>query len=222
MGGEQTDVLDGVSSWTTSFKRGQGIFDEGDPSRHMYRVEQGCVRLQVNSDRGGRQIVTFLFPGDLFGYEIDKRVCAAEAATDTVLRTWPVKAVLKLGARKSDVTIRLMEASQTMFGQLAQHLEKVTHLPALDRVIWFFSGLLSCKGLPKTAGRIHLPMKREDIADYLGLAPETLSRVIATLEKRGYLRREGRRALVLNARSLAFKVNEHADLKIRPRTRAED
>lgn len=215
MNGGQGDVLDGVSSWISKFKTGQIVFDEGDQSKLMYRVEEGCVRLQVNSARGRRQIVTFLFPGDLFGYEVEKRVCAAEAVTDSVLRTWPVKAVLKVGSRRTDVTIRLMEASQHMFGQLAQHLEKVTHLPALERVIWFFSGLLSCPGLPRTAGRIHLPMMREDIADHLGLAPETLSRVIATLEKRGYLRRVGRRDIVLNARTFAFKTSDHADLKIR-------
>ena len=193
------DFLNQAQSWIVTRRRGQLIFDSGEPSKQMYRVEAGCVRLQVNGDKGVRQIVVFLFPGDFFGYDIDSRVCAAEAASDCTLRCWSVRAVLKAADKESRVTVKLLGEAQRRFGQIAEHMEKITHLPATERVIWFIGGLLRCRGLVQDGGHIHLPMSYADIADYLGLAPETLSRVLAALESNGYVRREGRHDLSLNA-----------------------
>ncbi|MBI1362245.1 MAG: cyclic nucleotide-binding domain-containing protein [Alphaproteobacteria bacterium] len=206
--------LEDTRSWLLTRRRGQVIFDAGEPAGLMYRVESGCVRLQINNPDGERQIVVFLFPGDLFGYEITDRVCSAEAVSDSTLRCWPVQAFLKSPQEQPRVTIQLLEAAQRRFGEMAEHIDKITHLPAKERVLWFLNGLLTCPGLPREGGRIHLPMTRLDIADYLGVAPETLSRILAGLEEDGYLRRDGRRDLELSPEGFPNARSE-ASLKLK-------
>ncbi len=217
MTGTNHSFLDDAPSWTVRYRRGQVIFDEGEASKYMYRVDKGCVRLQVNSVDGHRQIVTFLFPEDLFGYDISRHVCAAEAASDVVLTCWSMPSILRLGSRRAEVTVSLVAASQARFGALAQHIERITHLPAKERLLWFFNGLVRCEGLGRPGGRIHLPMNRQDIADFLGLAPETLSRMTAELEAEGYLRRAGRRDIVLQQPTCAFTGRTPADLRFKPK-----
>ncbi len=209
---QQEDLLTNVRTWTVSRKRGQLIFDAGETPRNMYRVESGCVRLQVRGLQGDRQIVVFLFPGDLFGYDIEDRICSAEAACDSALRCWVVAAMLNGTDNRAKMTITLLEAAQHRFAGMAAHIETVTHLSAKERVIWFLNGLLSCPGLPKADGRLHLPMSHMDIANYLGLAPETFSRVLADLEVDQYLRRVGRHDLELTPEAF-LRVRHSADLK---------
>jgi CRP-like cAMP-binding protein len=202
----QASILDQAPGWIVRHSAGQVIFHEGDRSTNMYRLESGCVRLQVNGQDGNRQIIAFLFAGDLFGFQLSGRVYSAEAVTDVVLRCWPIQAALQLEGRSGDVAVELINASNTMFAGLAQHLVSVTRLSASDRLLWFFQGLLRCRGLKKPSGVIELPMSRRDIADYLSLTPETLSRAIADLEGQDYVQRSGRRRFLVGPRAHALNV----------------
>ena len=214
------EMFGGAPSWLVRYASGQIVFGQGDHATLMYRVESGCVRLQVNSAEGTRQIVSFLFKGDLFGYGIEDREISAEAVTDTVLRCWTTSSVLTLGTRSPEVVITLIKAADHQVGEIAHHLDKVTHLSAPDRVRWFLSGLVNCHGLRKSNGHLELPMSRRDIADYLSLSAETLSRVFNDLETEGFLEREGRRGLRLRGLSLELKVRSEADLELRSDRRA--
>lgn len=205
----------GAPNWVIRHSAGQVVFDEGDPACFMYRVEAGCIRLQVNGAQGARQIISFLFKGDLFGYGVEDRRISAEAVTETVLRCWKISSVLALGARAPEVLISLLKASDSRVGEIAHHLAKVTHLSATDRIRWFLSGLLNCQGLQKPDGRLELPMTKRDVADYLGLSAETLSRALNDLEMEGFVQRDGKRGLRLYGQSLELKVRSHAELVLR-------
>lgn len=209
-------MFDSAPSWLKRFRPGQIIFSEGDPSSLMFRVESGCVRLQVNGAQGSRQIVSFLFKGDLFGYAIEDRTISAEAVGDTVLRCWSMSSVLALGSRTPEVAIALIRMADRQYSDIVHHLEKVTHLSATDSVRWFFSGLVGCAGLRKSDGHLELPMTRKDIADYLSLSAETLSRAISELETDGFLQREGRRGFRLRGPALALRVQSPSQLEISP------
>lgn len=208
-------MFGGAPNWLARFPSGHIVFGQGDHASLMYRVESGCVRLQVYGSEGTRQVVSFLFKGDLFGYGIEDRELSAEAVTDTVLRCWTISSVLTLGARMPEVAITLIKAADHQVGEIAHHLEKVTHLSAADRVRWFLSGLVNCHGLLRSNGQLELPMTRRDIADYLGLSAETLSRAFNDLESDGFLERDGRRGLRLRGLSLELKVRSEGDLEVR-------
>ncbi|MEQ1784669.1 MAG: Crp/Fnr family transcriptional regulator [Hyphomonadaceae bacterium] len=206
--------LEAIPNWFVGYRRGQVIFAEGDPSSHMYQVVSGCVRLQVNTDEGTRQVVNFLFRGEMFGYAFDERWMSAEAVNDVVLRCWSISSILASANRTSDILIILARASDQQFGAAVHHLERVTHLSATDRLRWFFSGLASCDGLPKADTKIDLPMTHKDIADYLGLSAETLSRSLSELEGDGFLKRVGRRRFLLGSNAQRFRWRYPGTLQI--------
>lgn len=208
------DLFSDTPGWLATYQPGQIIFDQGDHASHMYRVESGCVRLQVNGVDGERQIISFLFSGELFGYAVGNRQIAAEAVNETVVRCWSISSILALGSRRPEVAIELVRVADRHLGNLAQHLQRVARLAAPDRVRWFFSGLVSCDGLHRRDGHLDLPMRRRDIADYLGLTPETLSRSILELEEDGFLQRKGRTGFCLHGPSLELKIKSLDDLKI--------
>lgn len=146
---------------------------------------------------GHRQIVAFLFPGDTFGCCIDARVSSAEAVTDVQLTRYALQSVMELSTRSTEVVFNLLRAANHMYGDLAHHVEQVAHLPAAERVLWFFTWLACHQGRAEGAP-VELPMNRRDIGDFLGLAPETLSRIITDLKDSGVLSVQGRRSFVLH------------------------
>ncbi|MEQ1607659.1 MAG: Crp/Fnr family transcriptional regulator [Hyphomonadaceae bacterium] len=198
------DILAGTKSWQVRHGHGQVIFGEGEPSRTMYLVESGCVRLQLNAASGDRHIVAFLFPGDLFGFSLKERTVAAEAVTDVILRCWSNAGVLNLSLRSKAVTMALINAGDSMFTSLAHRVETVSSLAAKDRFLWFVDGMTRCPGVKAKDNTIRVPMSRRDIADYLDMKPETLSRAIDDLEVQGTLKRQGRQAFVLRRPNLAL------------------
>lgn len=182
--------IDEARHGRVSYRRGHVIYDEGDAAQSVYRVEAGCVRLQVNGLEGRRQIVTFLFPGDLFGLSLS-RSTAAEAATATELTRYSLQAVLSLSITSADIVVKLINNIDALVNDLAKHVSRVAHLPATERLIWFFEWMNQHGGATYLGSSVHLPMSHRDIADYLGLSPETLSRGFKSLERRGVLTRLG-------------------------------
>jgi CRP-like cAMP-binding protein len=193
---EDSSVLDAAMHWKVRHRKGQLIYDEGEPARAMYRLDQGCVRLQVIGPEGDRQIVAFLFPGDHFGVCVDTRTSSAEAVTDVELTRYALQSVLDLSGRSTEVTVRLMKTAETLYGDLAHHVEQIAHLNAPDRLLWFLHRLMQHAHLQKME-TIKLPMSRRDIADYLGLSQETLSRVTRQLQQAGYIEARGPRSFIL-------------------------
>ena len=191
-------AIDEAEHWAVGYRRGQVVYDEGDPARAIYRVKTGCVRLQINSEDGERQIIGFLFPGDLFGLCLKNRQSGAEAVSDVVLDYFPTQGVLALSRISTQVIVELMNCAALQFGELALHASKIAHLPADERLLWFLHRLVATGPAPKAGdGLNHLPMTYRDIADFLSLTVETLSRSVKHLEERGLLHRHGRTSFTL-------------------------
>lgn len=199
-----TSVLDGATRWSVHYRKGRLIYDEGEPSKAVYRLDKGCVRLQVNGPDGDRQIVAFLFPGDLFGLCVDRRNSSAEAVTDVDLTHYALQSVLELSTRSPEVTIRLMKGAETLYGELAHHVEQIAHLSAAERVLWFLHWL-AAREAGRSSELVRLPMSRRDIADYLGLTQETLSRVIRQMLATGELVAKGPRTILLKRQTVAVR-----------------
>jgi CRP-like cAMP-binding protein len=170
----------------------------------MYRIKKGCVRLQVNGPGGDRQIVAFLFEGDVFGFCTDRRNSSAEAVTHVDLACFSIQSVLAQAGREPSVIAELLGSANRYYGSLAHHLERMAHLTSTERVLAFVVAEASRHGRTGTADRLVLRMNRQDIADFLGLEPETVSRALKILETKGVLTRHGSRGLQLHARALAY------------------
>jgi CRP/FNR family nitrogen fixation transcriptional regulator len=182
-----------------SFARNAEIFAEGEASGYVYKVVSGVVRVSQLLPDGRRQISAFHLPGDMFGFEADDlHHASAEAIVPTKVVAFKWQSVLSTGASASFVRELL---NRTMIGlrQTQEHLLLLGRKNALERLAAF---LLQMAG--RTGSNIlDLAMPRHDIADYLGLTLETVSRMFAELKEIGTIKLESaRRVHLLDAAKL--------------------
>lgn len=189
--------LNHVRHWHVAAPKGRMVYDAGDPALAFYRVEKGCIRLQLTSEDGHRRILAFCLPGDIFGLEIGRsHFEAAEAAVDSQLSRFPTAAITEPPLDLMKVAAAFGAASD-MTTRLFTHLAGLGRGSADERLIWFLNWLADRQGVADAGGGIRLPMNRRDIADFLGLAQETLSRTFARLEARGVIQFGARGAIRL-------------------------
>jgi len=169
--------------------RDQLLFAEGDSADLVYKMVTGVVRSYRLLADGRRQITGFHLPGDVFGIELrHARSEAAEAVAEATV----------IVARRSSLTAEPDEAlwrhAMGVLRRSQDHVLTLGRRSAAERVASFLLDLAQRLG-----GRdeIALPMSRQDIADYLGLTIETVSRTLTLLQARGFIRARGCRHLRL-------------------------
>jgi CRP/FNR family nitrogen fixation transcriptional regulator len=168
-----------------SYKKGSEIFGEKEPADYVYQVTTGAVRSYKLLSDGRRQIGAFHLAGDIFGLEIgtDHRF-TAEAIVDTTVRLMKRRS-LELVADK-DVTVarNLLSMTTSNLRHAEDHMLLLGRKTSLERVAAF---LIEMDKRLTAAGILALPMCRRDIADYLGLTLETVSRALSRLHGFGIL-----------------------------------
>ncbi len=186
------------------FARHSEIYGENEPADYLYKVVSGTVRTYKVLVDGRRQIGGFHLPGDMFGFESgNEHTFSAEAITDCKILVIRRSAVIALAARDNDV-------AQQMWALTARELQRVQdHIIVLiksaqERVAGF---LLEMAGRAAGGGAVELPMSRQDIADYLGLTIETVSRTLTQLEKTAAIELPTSRRIVLRNRSALRRLN---------------
>jgi CRP/FNR family nitrogen fixation transcriptional regulator len=179
-------ALRGYSS-RRHFRRDETIFGEGGPADCVYKVISGTVRLCRYPPGGRRHIVDFVLEGDVMGLlECAGQPAAAEAVSDVTLLSYPRACVDRLAR---SVPYRLPQA---------QHRHFVTgrHNPK-QRLASFLVRLADRTDLMQ-GERLDLPMSRQDIADHLGLAVETVHCALAALKSGGAISMPGAHELILS------------------------
>lgn len=174
---------------TRTFGPGEPIYDEGDAADCVYKVVSGAVRcLRLLAD-GRRQITEFYLPGDVFGVELGTtRHSATEALGETVL----------LVARRSTLTDdqgeRLWRLSLRDLHRAQEHVLTLGRRSASERIARL---LVELSERLDARRELELPMSRLDMADYLGLTIETVSRTLTQLQAEGMIGLSGRRGVRL-------------------------
>ena len=187
-----------------AFARNEEVYGEGEPAEYLYTVTSGCVRTSKILNDGRRQIGAFYLPGDIFGLEAgDEHSFSAEALAPTTVR------IVKRTALTSRATCDSAMASQLLsltVSELQRTQCRVLLLikSAQERVAGF---LLEMANRKCTANEIELPMSRQDIADYLGLTIETVSRTLTQLENACAIALPTSRRIVLRNRSALARLN---------------
>lgn len=161
---------------------GQHLFHERDPAYFVYRIVSGVVRLTRLQKDGRRQVIAFGFPGDVIGLPADGRhttECDAISPCEVLAHRCTN---LTQPERDPDLNRFLMQAALDHIRFLQDHFLMLGRRLALEKTAAFLALLLDRIGEPLGAYRIvRLPMNRSDIADYLGLTPETVSRAVTEL-----------------------------------------
>ncbi|HWA60995.1 MAG TPA: helix-turn-helix domain-containing protein [Caulobacteraceae bacterium] len=185
-----------VAGQPAAFAKDQEIFGEGEAALHIFKVRSGAVRtFRVLSD-GRRQIADFYLPGDVFGVEAGvERSCSAEALTDTVVT---VASRARLAEDEADTARALWRLAIKDLHRSHEHVLTLGRRNALERVASFLTDIAERMGAEDD---IALPMTRQDMADYLGLTIETVSRTLSQLQASGVIRVGAGRALHVCDRS---------------------
>ena len=182
-----------------TFAKDEEIYGQGERADLVYRMISGTVRTSRFMADGRRPIGDFYYPGDVFGLETTgSHSMAAEALSDCVILAASRQAILAAGGEDElkdlmwDATVRDLESAR-------EHLTLLVRKSASERVASFLLGLAQRRG--ETA--VELAMGRQDMADYLGLTIETVSRMITQLQSSGVVEFEScRRFRVRNREAL--------------------
>lgn len=162
---------------------------EGDPATHVYRVDIGHVVIYRTMSDGRRQVINFAFPGDTIGLgAIGEHACNAQATTTTVVRCLPTAVLHEMAAGNPKIGIRLYEAVSRELMASRELLFTVSQRTASERLASFLVALSrrnERRGEDPT--EIVLPMTRNDIADFLGLTIETVSRTFSRFRAEGLI-----------------------------------
>jgi CRP-like cAMP-binding protein len=189
---------------TMHFERNNEIYGEGEPADYVYKVISGTVRTSKVLSDGRRQIGAFYLPGDTFGLEAgDEHTFSAEAMTDTSVLVVKRSAVNAEAQKDSCVARELWASTARELARAQSHLMLLIK-SAQERVACFL--LEMADRVPDKAG-IELPMSRQDIADYLGLTIETVSRTLTHLEGKAAIELPRSRHIVLRNRSALARLN---------------
>jgi CRP/FNR family nitrogen fixation transcriptional regulator len=187
-----------------SFARNAEIYGENEPAEYLYKLVSGSVRTSKILNDGRRQIGAFYLPGDTFGLEVgSEHALAAEAITDAKVIVVKRSAVEALAARDSEVARQLRAVTGREL-QRMQHHTLLLIRSAKERVAGF---LLEMAARVKCNDEIELPMSRQDIADYLGLTIETVSRTLRVLENSAAIALPNSRRIVLRNHRALCRLN---------------
>ncbi len=164
-----------LSGSVTNFGVGEEIYAEGDRAGALYQVAFGIVRVYRLLADGRRQICAFQMPGEIFGFEAGaERHFFADAVAVTGLRSMRMASAAELSGELLNLALRSLSRAH-------DHMLTLSRLGAGSRVASFLLEMAERQD-SEDSGVIDLPMSRADMADYLGLTIETVSRVMTKLK----------------------------------------
>jgi CRP/FNR family transcriptional regulator len=192
--------------WTLVVTAGQALFHEGDRADRVFTLTRGCVKLYKLLPDGRRQVTGFLFPGDFLGVSVfDAHAFTAEALGQCQLCWFPRSRFDHYVETQPAMERELYRAAAHELAAAQQQLVLLGRKTAAERLASFFLELAEKTGRSTTAaGRfVDLPMSRSDIADYLGITKETVSRTLSLLKRDRLIRLEAlNRIEILNLEGL--------------------
>jgi CRP/FNR family transcriptional regulator, nitrogen fixation regulation protein len=197
------DVSLGRKAFWREFKyqRGTEIFGEAEPADYVYQIASGAVRTFKLLPDGRRQIVAFYLPGDIFGIEIGAAYrFTADAIVHTTVCIAKRRSIFGEGAEE-DISATVLKLIARNLHHAENHLMLLGQQTALEKLAAFLTEMDERLQSPNV---MILPMTRRDIADYLGLSIETVSRTFSVLQGMGILsvpEGQRRREVVLRRRS---------------------
>lgn len=205
--GKDLDSLDRVVRARLPLDGGQSLFRAGDAFESIYVVRGGCLRTTHPAGDGGEQVIGFHLPGELVGLEAiseGRHHCDAVALERTSVCAVPFGELERVAAEVPGLQHQILRIVSREMGQDQQHLVALGRRTARERLGMFLLSLSRrLEGAGYRGDAFRLPMSREDIAGYLGLALETVSRLFGRMAEEGVIEVERRNVRVLDPKGLA-------------------
>nr|NUR37335.1 helix-turn-helix domain-containing protein [Sphingomonas sp.] len=172
--------------WMLKLATGQTLFHEGDPATRVFTLTSGTLKLYKLLPDGRRQVTGFMHPGDFLGMSSDdEHAFSAEALEDAQLCWFPRNRFDDFVEEHGSMERELYRMAAHELAAAQQQMVLLGRKTASERLASFL--LVLAKHAGQVPGRsfniIRLPMSRSDIADYLGLTKETVSRIFSSFRR---------------------------------------
>lgn len=167
------------------------VFREDTPLEWIFLASDGVLKAFRELPSGKRRVAAFLFPGDLFGLAEDGRyVNTVQSVTPAIVYRIPTDALTEMLRRDPELQFQFLTKVTHALRQGQRHAIVLTRRDAAGRMAMFLHMLEKDLGGGRL-GVIPLPMSRTDVAEYLGLTLESVSRATSALSRRGIVTFEG-------------------------------
>lgn len=194
--------LESTINKTTKFKKKEVIFKSQDEITGIYAVKSGSIKTSISNADGQEQVLEFHLPGDTLGFDAfneGRHICDAIALEDTFICKIPIDAFDGLCNQLPN----LRKEMRHQVGKEIEHNQRL--LLALGQQQTderFASFLLQMSSHFQARGfsskEFSLPMPRQDLSNYLGMAVETLSRIISRMTENGLIRVDHRMVYIVD------------------------
>jgi CRP/FNR family transcriptional regulator len=180
-------------NWTNGTKRrveAKGhLYMEGDAKTHVYMIASGAICLYKLLGDGRRQVIDFAYEGDIVGLDSAQvEVCSAQATVATQVKSLPFVVLLKAAKQDDQTALKLYESVSRELNATREHLACVGQRGATERLATFLVVHSRKNGVRgQDPGTIKLLIKRADIADFMGVTIETVSRTFTELRRQGVI-----------------------------------
>lgn len=211
---EGLNALTSISHHPRPMQKGERLFRQDEQFNAVYIVHSGAIKTFHLDENGDEQVTGFYLPGDVLGIDgiiSGQHKLSAQALNTTTVCVIPFKALEKVMHQHPDIQRRMLEMLCMEIQDKQQPLLLLRHKPAENLLATFLMDIskrFSARGL--SAVEFDLPMARCDIASYLGLAGETMSRLFTRFQKMGLLSTRGRTVIINDIDTIqAMSVSLH-------------
>jgi len=199
--------------------RGDTLFQVGGALRSLYVAREGAFKTTALAEDGSVQVIGFHLPGELMGLDAlgsGTHRCDAEALEPAEVCEVPMADLGRVAAQVPSLQQQLLRIIGQSMGRDQDHLEMMGRRHANERVALFLHNLSErLDRLEGSGDDITLPMSREDIASYLGLVIETVSRTFSRLQDDGIIAVRGRKLQILDRARLARLAHDPEEARAR-------
>ena len=198
--------LDDIVRQRRPIARGESLFRVGDRLQAVYVAREGAFKTVAISEEGEERIVGFHLPGELIGLDAlgaDRHRCEAIALTASNVCEVPFDQLTGIASRVPGLQHQLLRVIGQSVGRDQDHFDILVRRQASERIALFLHGLGErLRTLGESPTTFRLPMSREEIARFLGLALETVSRGFTRLQEDQVIAVAGRRVEILQPDAL--------------------
>ncbi|SFU43766.1 CRP/FNR family transcriptional regulator, anaerobic regulatory protein [Clostridium sp. DSM 8431] len=206
-GDQKVDVLKKIDH--RQYKKGDVIFNEGDNSKTLYFMSSGKIKLYKYTTDGKEQIINVLSDGEFFGeFSILKNTnyrVNARAITDCKICTLTSNEIRDIIAKKPEVSISIMESLAERLSEAESLARSLATNDVEARLAYLLTSLINKYGVDKKDGiEITLPINREDMANYIGVTRETISRKLKKFEHEDIIKIVGNKKIIVLNREFFY------------------
>ncbi len=185
------------------FKRGQAIFSEGDEGNGFYVLISGRVKIYKLSPEGKEQILHILGPGEPFGevpvFAGERFPANAETLAESRVFFFPRPAFIELISKNPTLALNMMAVLSSRLRRLTNLVEDLSLKEVPGRLAAY---LLFLGDKKKGNNLLELDISKNLLASLLGTIPETLSRILARMDREKLIRSSGKRIEIVERKKL--------------------